>query len=225
MDGQLNPEVLASNIMKRRLLILGLMFSGPAVLTACVIPKATQEPLHNYALSFDEGTALESRQSRALELPGLLVTVPEPAPGFESPRMVYVRIPYELNVFATSQWVDSPARMLAPLIIQRLDKSGIWSSVVHMPTPVRSDYRLDISHVALVQEFLQQPSQIRLALRAQLTTMLDPHVLGTRNFEIREDAPSEDAYGGVLAAQGAVRKLLDTLVEWLDRCLHESQTC
>jgi cholesterol transport system auxiliary component len=204
------------------------MLSGPALLTACIFPNVTQEPLRAYVLSFDERMAtMEFRHSHPTEFPSLLVTVPEPAPGFESPRMVYVKIPYELNAYANSQWVDSPARMVASLIVHQLDNSGLWGSVVHMPTSVRADYRLDIGHVLLAQEFLQQPSRLRLALRAQLSTIRDPRVIGTRNFEIREDAPSEDAYGGVLAAQGAVRRLLDDLVEWLDSCLHgnQSQPC
>jgi cholesterol transport system auxiliary component len=194
-------------------------------LTACVPMRVTQDPIRTYVLGLDEGTAtMESPHARSSELPTLLVTVPEPAPGFESTHMVYVKIPYELNSFATSQWVETPARMLAPVIVQRLEDSALWSAVVQMPTSVRGDFRLDIDQVALAQEFLQQPSRVRLALRAQLTTIREAGVIGTRSFEIWEDAPSEDAYGGVLAAQRAVKRLLDELMEWLGSCLHGSQS-
>jgi cholesterol transport system auxiliary component len=194
-------------------------------LTACVPMRVTQDPIRTYVLGLDEGTAtMESPHARSSELPTLLVTVPEPAPGFESTHMVYVKIPYELNSFATSQWVETPARMLAPVIVQRLEDSALWSAVVQMPTSVRGDFRLDIDQVALAQEFLQQPSRVRLALRAQLTTIRDPGVIGARSFEVWEEASSEDAYGGVLAAQRAVRRLLDGLMEWLGSCLHGSQS-
>jgi cholesterol transport system auxiliary component len=224
MEDRLNPEVRASNSM-RRLLRSSLLLWGLAFLTACVPTRAAHSPIHTYVLGLDEGPAtMESPHAGSSELPTLLVTVPEPALGFESSDMVYVKIPYELNSFATSQWVGSPARMLAPVIIQRLENSRFWRAVVQMPTPVRGDFRLDIDQVALVQEFLQQPSRVRFALRAELTTIRDPGVIGARSFDVWEDAASEDAYGGVLAAQRAGRRLLDELMEWLACCLHGRQS-
>jgi cholesterol transport system auxiliary component len=113
------------------------------------------------------------------------------------------------------------------LIVQRLENSGLWSAVVQTPTSVRGDVRLDISQVALAQEFFQTPSRVRLEIRAQLLAMPDARVLGTRWFEIREEAPSEDAYGGVLAAQRAVRQFLNQLMEWLQGCIegNRAQPC
>ncbi|PJA77890.1 MAG: hypothetical protein CO149_07055 [Nitrospirae bacterium CG_4_9_14_3_um_filter_51_5] len=223
MEDRLNPEARASNPM-RRLIPPCLMLWCLAFLTACVPTRVTQDPIRAYVLDLYEGTAtMESPHARSSKLPTFLVTVPEPAPGFESPRMIYVKIPYELNSFAASQWVETPARMLAPVIVRKLENSALWSAVVQMPTSVRGDFRLDIDHVALAQEFLQQPSRVRLALRAQLTTIRDPGVIGTRSFEVWEEAPSEDAYGGVLAAQRAVRRLLDELMAWLNRCVHGNQ--
>lgn len=225
MVGRLDPEVPASNHMMKRFLHISVMLLCLAFLTACVLTRETQDPIHTYVLDLDEGTVTrESRHSLSVELPSLLMSMPEPAPGHESQGMVYEQVPHKIRYFATSQWVQSPARMLAPLIVQRLEKSGLWSSVVQTPTSVRGDFRLEVGNVALVQEFLQQPSRVRLALRAQLTTIHDPGVIGTRNFEIFEEALSEDAYGGVLAAQRVVRRFLDELIEWLDGCLHGSQS-
>ncbi|MDH5296501.1 MAG: hypothetical protein OEW26_05180, partial [Nitrospirota bacterium] len=72
--------------------------------------------------------------------------------------------------------------------------------------------------------FTQQPSRIRLTLRAQLMTVFDPRVIGTRNFEFREEAPSEDAYGGVEAAHNAVREFLVELKQWLHNTLQTRQS-
>jgi cholesterol transport system auxiliary component len=157
-------------------------------------------------------------------LSSLLIGVPQPAPGFESSRMAYVQVPHELNYFATSQWVESPARMLAPLLVQRLERSGMWSSIISMPTSIRGDYRLDLTNVLLVQNFVREPSRMRLALRSQLVNIKDRQVIGTRNFESVEEALSEDAYGGVLAAQQVVSRLLDDLMNWLVLCLQEDSS-
>jgi len=109
--------------------------------------------------------------------------------------------------------------MLAPLIMDTLEANEEWSSVIQLPSIIRGDYRLDISQVGLVQEFTQQPSRIRLTLRAQLLTVYDPRVIGTRRFEFWEEAPSEDAYGGVQAAHKAVRRFLVELKQWLHNIL------
>ncbi len=189
-------------------------------LSACALSRGTDEPMRSYVLEIDErGELRASDEFRPSNLPSLLVSLPQPAPGYESQRMAYEQVPYELRYFATSQWVDSPARMLAPLIMHALESSGEWGAVIQLPSVVRGDYRLDLSQVALVQEFTQQPSRIRLALRAQLTTVFAPRVIGTRSFEFHEAASSEDAYGGVQAAQKVVGKLLVELQPWLQGCL------
>ena len=195
------------------------------VLSACGISRGTSEPLRLFVLDIEEGREVRdmSPPSRPMNLPSLLVSLPQPAPGFESQRMAYEQVPHALQYFATSQWVDSPARMLAPLITNALETGEDWASVIQLPSVIRGDYRLDLSQVALVQEFTQQPSRIRLTLRAQLMTVYDPHVIGTRSFEFREEAPSEDAYGGVQAAHNAVRRLLGDLKEWLHNILQARQ--
>lgn len=200
-------------------LILPTMFCL-TLLSACGLSRGTYEPIRSYVLEIEEGGEIPTTGTpHPKNLPRLLVAIPQPAPGFESQRMAYESVPHELQYFATSQWVDSPAHMLAPLITKTLATSEAWDSVIQLPSVIRGDYRLDISQVALVQEFTQQPSRVRLTLRAQLVTVDDPHVIGTRNFEFQEEAPSENAYGGVQAAHKAVWQFLLELSHWLASCL------
>jgi cholesterol transport system auxiliary component len=53
---------------------------------------------------------------------------------------------------------------------------------------------------------------MQVTLRAQLVDLDTQRVLGSQLFEISEAAPSEDAYGGVQAANRAVARLLEELV-------------
>lgn len=188
--------------------------------------REVHDPIRTYVLESDRGASGEESRisSNVKSLPSLLIGVPQPAPGFESSRMAYVQVPHELNYFATSQWVESPARMLTPLLIQSVEKSGMWQSVIPMPTSIRGDYRLDLTQVVLVQDFLQQPGRMLLAGRGQLVSIRNRQVIGTRTFEREEDAVSEDAYGGVLAAQRATKSFLNDLNEWLVGCLQENSS-
>ena len=212
-----NPEAPVSKDIKS-LFVLSAVFCA-AVLSACALNRGVAEPIRSYVLEIENGQeASDLNKPHSRNLPGLLLSVPQPAPGFESQGMIYEQVPHELRSFVTSQWVDSPARMLAPLLTKSLEASETWGSVVLLPSLIRGNYRLDISQVALVQDFTRQPSHIRLTLRAQMMTVSDPRVIGTREFEFQEKASSEDAYGGVLAAQQAVRRFLANLNDWLAGC-------
>src|SRR5688572_10546198 len=49
--------------------------------------------------------------------PTLLVSPPQAAAGFDSPHMMYLREGGRLEYFAYNEWIDTPGRMLAPLIV------------------------------------------------------------------------------------------------------------
>jgi cholesterol transport system auxiliary component len=143
--------------------------------------------------------------------PTLVVQPTQAAPGFDSARIVYTRRPHQLEHYAESEWADTPARMLAPLIVAALGSGAPWGAVVQSPSPAASDLRLDTELLRLQHEFGRAPSRVRLALRATLTDSATRRVLARQDFETLADAPSEDAYGGVLAAHEATRALLQAL--------------
>jgi cholesterol transport system auxiliary component len=162
---------------------------------------------------------------KQIDGPVLLVSPPQAEPGFETQRMVYVKRPYELEYFSVNQWADSPVRMLTPLMVQVLNQSGPWRTVIPLPSSISGDYRLDVFGFLLQQEFLQQPSRVRITARLQLVGLKESTILGVRAFEVVENAPCENAYGGVQAANRAVAGLLDQIVSWLQHCVQHSPEC
>lgn len=150
----------------------------------------------------------------------LLVNTPSAQPGFNSPRMVYLRKPHEIEYFSRNQWVDSPARMLTPLLIQVLERSAEYRAVVQEHNSVKADLRLDTEIIRLQHEFLALPSQIHLTVRAQLIDAQAKQVLATREFDLAVAAPSEDPYGGVIATNRAVKMML---LQIADFCARESK--
>jgi len=196
-----------------------------ALVAGCLVPRSP-DPVHTYLLGAQPGI-WESQPADAGEAAHgvLLLSLPQAEPGFETPRMVYVTRAHEMSYYATNQWADVPARMILPLLLQRMEQSGLWRAVVPPPSAIRGDYRLDADALVLQQEFLQQPSQVRLALRLQLIALREGRVIGTRRFEVVEPASSDDAYGGVVAAGRAVSKLLDHAAVWARSCVSKSEGC
>lgn len=146
----------------------------------------------------------------------LLIPQPKAQAGFDTARMAYLLRPYEVSYYAYNQWADTPARMLQRIMVENFDKPGFWSAVLSTPGGVPAQYRLDCDNLVLEQQFFSNPSRVRLALRAQIVETKTQSVLGTKYFEMFEAAPSDDPYGGVIAANKATIELINELAGWLD---------
>jgi cholesterol transport system auxiliary component len=141
----------------------------------------------------------------------LIINPPHAAPGFDSPRIIYVRETHKLEYFAHSEWVDPPARMLAPLLVAAVENTGAFRAVVLTPSAAAGDLRLDTEIIRLQHEFQTQPSRVRFTLRAYLVDDKTRRVLAWREFDAAVPAASEDPYGGVVAANRAVQTVLENL--------------
>jgi cholesterol transport system auxiliary component len=189
----------------------------------CLPTRTESPPTHTFRLSLDS----ERTDARPADINGpiLLIGVPLAEPGYETTKMVYLKRPYELEPYAVNQWADTPARMVASLMNEALSRTGTWRVVVPLPSSIRGDFRLDMYGFALQQEFMQDPSLVRVRVRAQLIDVRESRVVGTRAFETVENASSGDAYGGVVAANKAVAALLDDMASWLKECVRRSPEC
>jgi len=194
-----------------RLLAAGLVLALAAGCSA-LQPKATPQPAF---YSLDSGR-IETRHAPAMPTTGhtLIVNPPHAASGFDSQRILYVRTDHQLEYFAHSEWVDTPARMLAPLIVSAVERSRAFRAVVLTPSAAAGDLRLDSEIVRLQHEFGSQPSRVRFTLRTYLVDNSTRRVLAWREFDATESSPSEDPYGGVIAANLAVQKVLQQLAEF-----------
>ena len=143
--------------------------------------------------------------------PTLIVNPTQAASGYDSQRIIYVREAHKLEYFAHSEWIDTPARMLAPLVVAAVENSGTFRAVVLTPSAATGDLRLDTEIMRLQHEFSSQPSRVRFTLRAYLVDNKTRRVIAWREFDAAVPATSEDPYGGVVAANRAVQIVLEDL--------------
>lgn len=182
-------------------------------LYGCSLGPAETTPVRTYLL--DPSFAAKTISPKPVQNNAtLLISLPKAQPGFETPRMAYLLRQHELSYYAFNQWVDTPGRMMLRLLAQAMEATGLWRAVVQAPSPIRAEYRLDCDNLILEQQFFSR-GRVRLGLRAQLIDVKRQSVMGVRNFEVFEDSLSEDAYGGVVAANKASAKLLDALTDWV----------
>jgi len=181
------------------------------LLAACGGLSAPQVVSQNiYVL--ESGPAVQTSQFKRDLV--LLVSEPRALAGFDTPRMAYVQKQHEINYFAASRWADTPARMLGPLIAHALEQTGGFRAVVQSSGTLPADLRLDIELVRLQQDFKTRPSRVQLTLRAQLVDVRGKRLLAEHQFDAVETASSDDAYGGVAAANRLVQRVLGELSEF-----------
>lgn len=191
---------------------------GLLVLGACsaLSPSVTAPPSF-YVLESPASVAPPSMPALA---PTLIINPTHAAAGFDSARIIYVREAHRLDYFAHSEWVDPPARMLTPLLVSAIEGAGAFRAVVATPSAAAADLRLDTEIVRLQHEFQSRPSRVRFTLRVDLVDDKTRRVVARREFDASVAAASDDAYGGVVAANRAVQTTLRELAAFVAETVH-----
>lgn len=145
----------------------------------------------------------------------LLISLPFASPGYQSNKMAYVTIPFRLRYFAQNQWVAPPAEMLMTLFAEKLRQTNYFKAVMTAPFSGVTTYRLDTHLLILQQEFLRPISQVRLLLQATIINNMNNRVISSRRFQIVVNAPENNPYSGVLAANQAAAKLSARLAHFV----------
>ncbi|MES2950838.1 MAG: ABC-type transport auxiliary lipoprotein family protein [Pseudomonadota bacterium] len=192
---------------------------GAASLSACgMLQPTAKAPPAFYALEYAKPSTAPS--STATGLPAmaaatLIISPVRAASGFDSQRIIYVREPHKIEYFAHNEWIDTPARMLGPLLVASIENTGSFRAVVLTPSAASGDLRLDTEIVRLQQEFLTKPSMVHFTLRTYLVDEKTRKVLASREFDRQIATNSDDPRAGVEAANRAVQSVLEELAQFL----------
>lgn len=169
-------------------------------------------PITNqYQLSSFSTKKLASRPSKAT----LLVTTPDAVAGYQTEAMLYINRPYQLATFAKNAWVDSPANMLYPLLIQSIQRANYFSAVSSSPYTQGADYRLDTQIVNLDQNFLKKPSVLEFSVKVVLTRTSDNKIIASNVISHNVPCPQNSPYGGVIAANKASLLITESVTRFV----------
>lgn len=145
----------------------------------------------------------------------LFVSPPEALRGYDSIKMNYSTQPFEVKSFAHHAWLGSPAQMIHPLLTQSLQTSGYFRAVSSGIYSDKTDFRLDSQLLMLQQNFMTTPSQLFLVMKLVLNDVKNNQVIASKIFQYRIPCPAETPYGGVLAANLAVKKFTEDAVRFV----------
>ena len=161
-------------------------------------------------------SAFSAKQWAKKTLPiTLLVTPPDAAAAYQTGQMLYIKKPFELEAFAKNAWVNPPADMLYPLVLQSLQRTNLFKAVTSNAYTLGADYRLDTQLLALDQNFLKKPSFIEFSVKMVLTRVDDNKVLASQILNLQIPCPSDTPYGGVIAANKATKQFTENLAHFV----------
>lgn len=181
------------------------------VLAGCSTLRPTEaESVRTYLL---EAQFDRTEQIKPIPLV-LIVSPPRAVPGYDTVRMAFVRQPHRLEYFAKNRWAETPAKMLSPLLVRALELRTGFNAVTSADGMVKGDVRLDTEITLLQQEFTTSPSRLHMKLRVQVVEQASYRVLATQVFDAVETAPTDDPYGGVIAANRMLPRLLGQIADF-----------
>jgi cholesterol transport system auxiliary component len=181
------------------------------LLTACsLLPEPKPVAQDKYLLEYTPAEVTPG----ADDMPVLMVTTPRAHGAYDTARIAYMQQQFGLRYYVHSRWADTPSRMLAPLLAEAMNATGRFQAQHGSPGMLSAQLRLDTELLRFHQDFTVQPNQMHITVRAELVDLTDLRIIASRLFDIRETATSEDAYGGVQAANRATAQLMEQLAQF-----------
>lgn len=144
----------------------------------------------------------------------LLVLLPDIRPAYDTTRMAYSLKLYQLAYFRDNEWAETPAQMILPLLVQTLQRTGLFEAILTPPELGATDYTLRTKILDLLQDYTVSPPVLRFAFRLQLFSASGRPVAG-REIAVQEPMREATPYAGVLAANDAVAKALRMAAEFV----------
>lgn len=192
------------NIIRLMIIIFILCLSG------CSILSPVKQPRCIYVINSLPCPIIKYTNPKV----SLFVTTVRAEPLYSTSQMIYSRCPYQIAYFAKNAWAESPPQMLQPLIVQALENTCHFHTVIASPAMGQFNYVLSSQLLDLRQVFTSCGSAVHLKFLAQLIKTSNYHVIATKEFCICVPAPCCNPYGGVIAANCATKILLEEIVRF-----------
>lgn len=145
----------------------------------------------------------------------MLVMATQANAPFDTNKMVYVLANHQLGYFAKNAWASSPSQMLSDNIALALRNHGHFRAIVSAPFSGNTDYRFSSQLLAFQQEYIENQSFFHLTLAAQVISNQNNSIVRSKQWDIKIPC-ANNPYSGQLAAQLAVKQLLNQLIIFSD---------
>lgn len=144
--------------------------------------------------------------SLVISAPVMVVAQPRAEAGFDTDRIVYVLDEHRLQSYADNQWIDTPSKMLEPLISGALWRTGVFAAVLHAPSAVNGRWELQSDIVRLQHEVAA--ARFRFTINVTLIEKQTRTVVLAREFDATAPIIGTGPAAAVAAANVVVADVL-----------------
>jgi cholesterol transport system auxiliary component len=201
-------EPTAIRLYRRQLLGVGMSFSA-LIIAGCRLPGSGPPPR-------------EFRVTQTSTFPddlpkakwALVVERPQTAPSIDTPQIARTS-GVQVQYYAGATWVDRPAVMIEPLLIQSFRSSGAIEVVADRRAEIRPDFVLQTTIPAFEAiETQSGPPDVHVVMVATLIRMPRRQVVGTTEIGRTVTAQANNLDSIAMAFDDALGKVVKQLVEW-----------
>lgn len=141
----------------------------------------------------------------------IFIAEPSVISVYNTTDMAYSSFAYQIAYFVKSSWAATPGQMLQPLMVQTLQNTKHFATVVSALGVGQYNYTLNTQLLQFQQDFTGGHNVFKLHARLQLVSAGTNQLVASKDIVIDVPAPQDNAYGGVVAANRAVRDMLAEL--------------
>jgi cholesterol transport system auxiliary component len=201
-------ETTAMRLHRRQLLCVGISLSA-LISSGCQLPGSGPPPRE---------FRVTQKSTYPDDLPRvdwvLVVERPTADASVDTPRIARTS-GVEIQYYAGAVWVDRPAVMIEPLLIQSFRSSGAIEVVADRRADVRPDFVLQTSITAFeAMEAASGPPDVRVVMSATLIRMPRREIVGTTEIGHTVTAQANSLEAIAIAFDEALGHVQKRLVEW-----------
>ena len=195
--------------MQKNLTIIStfILLSSCSILSPVVTPEVKEYQIT--ATNTDEISCKTESNAPILQVSPVRVFMP-----FDSRGMYYSVAQFQLSSYSLSKWASTPSEMFNQAILQKLQKSCVYSDVSSSDFMVTAKYRLASQVMDFKQVIINGSSNMNLKVYVQLIDNTNNTVIKNKTFIETTNTDSSPA-GYINGANEVTNSFTNDLVTWL----------
>jgi cholesterol transport system auxiliary component len=141
----------------------------------------------------------------------ILIAPPMTRPIYNTTQMIYTDKQYQVKYYVKNEWAETPSQMLKLLLVQSLQKTHYFRSVVTLPYSGEYDYVLNTTILDFQQDFTAEQPMMKILVDVKLVRASNNRLIASTHFSLAAPMSHASPYAGVIASNQAVAVLLNRI--------------
>jgi cholesterol transport system auxiliary component len=173
------------------------------LLSACVL-KQDNLDINSYSLDFKSNKSYFVNSSKSI-----YIEVPSVNKSFNGYSIFYTTKPYLFEEYALNRWINLPSYMIQSNLVQSIQNSNLFKTVLEEKSKIKFDYELKTNVVNLYHSFESDKSYAIVKVRFDLVS--NDEVIKTYSYDKKILCETNNAYSFVIATNKAFEEVVKDL--------------